>query len=336
MRKKYLKWGICIATLVFLLIISVLLSLSVGEIHFSIAELIDILTKKQGVEYTIVSHVRLPRVLLGLAVGGSLSLSGVILQGIYRNPLVEPYTMGISGGAALGVALAIVFGFKSVFGVYTIPFSGFSGALITVFLVYFMSLRNFSINVAKMLLIGVMISFIASSGMMFLMSTTSTDNLHSIVFWIMGSLDNSDYFLVKTVLFTSLAGLLFSYFFANQLNALRLGESRAKHLGINTSVSIRVLFLITSLLTGISVSVAGVIGFVGLIIPHLLRMIVGSDFRPLLISSFLGGAVFIVLCDVVARTIIAPNELPIGVITGLIGGVVFIFALSKSNNLQSH
>ncbi len=181
-----------------------------------------------------------------------------------------------------------------------------------------------------------MISFIASSGMMFLMSTTSTDNLHSIVFWIMGSLDNSDYFLVKTVLFTSLAGLLFSYFFANQLNALRLGESRAKHLGINTSVSIRVLFLITSLLTGISVSVAGVIGFVGLIIPHLLRMMVGSDFRPLLISSFLGGAVFIVLCDVVARTIIAPNELPIGVITGLIGGVVFIFALSKSNNLQSH
>ncbi len=331
MKAKYIKQSIILFSLFIILIMSILLALSVGEINFSITELIELIRNKTGIEYTIVSKVRFPRILLGFAVGGALSLSGVILQGVYRNPLVEPYTLGISGGAALGVAVAIVFNLNFIFGIYMLPLSGFIGAILTIFVVYALSVSKNRFNINKMLLIGVMVSFISSSSMMFLMSTTTAENLHSIVFWIMGSLDEPNLLLVKTVFYASLSGLLIVYFFANPLNALRLGESKAKHLGVNTNFTIKALFIISSILTGISVSVAGVIGFVGLIIPHLLRMILGTDYRVLLLGSFLGGSIFVIISDVIARTVIAPNELPIGVITGMIGGIVFIAIISKSN-----
>ena len=330
MRGKYFKHGMSILVLFILLILSILLAFSVGEISFSIKELIEITRNKTGIEYAIISNIRFPRILLGFAVGGALSLSGVILQGVYRNPLVEPYTLGISGGAALGVAITIVFNLNMVIGVYMLPLSGFLGALITIFVVYILAIRNNRFNINRMLLIGVMISFMSSSSMMFLMSTTTAENLHSIVFWIMGSLDEPNILLVKSVFYASIAGLIIVYLFANPLNALRLGESKAKHLGVNTSFTIRVLFITASILTGISVSVAGVIGFVGLIIPHLLRLIIGTDYRILLLASFLGGSIFVIVCDVISRTIISPNELPIGVITGMIGGLVFITVISKS------
>ncbi len=313
-----------------LLIIVALLALSIGEINFTPNELITILKSETGIEYTIIHNIRLPRIILGIAVGGALSLSGVILQGVYRNPLVEPYTLGISGGASLGVAITIIFNLNLLFGVFMLPLTGFIGAVIITFLVYVLAVRKNYYNINRMLLIGVMISFMSSSTMMFLMSTTTAENLHSIVFWIMGSLDEPNTLLVKFVLYTSLIGLALSYLLANQLNALRLGESKAKHLGVNTIFTIRALFILASILTGISVSVAGVIGFVGLIIPHLLRMMIGSDNRLLLIASFLGGSIFILISDIIARTIIAPNELPIGVITGMIGGVVFIIVMSRS------
>jgi iron complex transport system permease protein len=271
----------------------------------------------------------LPRLILAIAVGGGLSLSGAILQGIYRNPLVEPYTLGISGGASLAVAITIVFGLNMSLGGYVLPAAGFIGSIVTIFIVYFLSMGRYTININKMLLIGVMVSFIASSAMMFLMSTTTNENLQSIIFWVMGSLAETDVFLIKTVFFVSIAGLAVSYLFANSLNALRLGVSGAGHLGINTGLAIRILFVVASLMTGVSVAVAGVIGFVGLVIPHLTRMVVGSDFRILLITSFLGGGIFVVLCDVIARLIIAPNELPIGVITGMIGGLVFVAVLAR-------
>lgn len=330
MKGRYYKWGLSILILSTLLLFSVLLALSIGEINFTIPEIMHVFAKQEGIEYTILSNIRWPRILLGLSVGGALSISGVILQAIYRNPLVEPYTMGISGGAALGVAFTIVLGLNYTLGAFMLPLSGFIGALITVFFVYFLAVHSKAFNINRMLLIGVMISFMASSVMMFLMSTTTSENLHSIIFWIMGSLDEPDLFLIKTVFFASIAGLLIAYFYSNSLNAMRLGESKAKHLGVNTTVIIRILFVTASILTGISVAVAGVIGFVGLIIPHLLRLIIGSDLRILLICSFMGGGIFIILSDLVARTIIAPNELPIGVITGMIGGLVFILVLSKS------
>ena len=330
MSLNYTRKIVFILIMIVLLLIVAWVALSVGEINFSPGELITIFKNRSGIEYTIVNNIRLPRIILGIAVGGALSLSGVILQGVYRNPLVEPFTLGISGGASLGVALTIIFNLNLMIGIYMLPLSGFIGAVLTTFLVYILAVRKNYYNINRMLLIGVMISFMSSSTMMFLMSTTTAENLHSIIFWIMGSLDEPNIILVKIVFYTSIAGLFISYLLANPLNALRLGESKAKHLGVNTTFTIRALFILASILTGISVSVAGVIGFVGLIIPHLLRLIIGSDYRLLLISSFLGGSIFILISDIIARTIIAPNELPIGVITGMIGGLVFIIVMSRS------
>lgn len=332
-QKKYLHWILILAGLFVLLMASVLLSLSIGEMKLGISDVFRTIGQgNDSMEYTILTKIRFPRILLGIAIGGALSLSGVLLQGVYRNPLVEPYTLGISGGASLGVAFAIVFGLHQLIGSFVLPLSGFTGAFLIIFLVYSISSRNGRINIQSMLLTGVMISFIASSSMMLLMAITSSENLHGIIFWIMGSLDEPDMSLIYITLILALVSLVASYFFVQPLNALRLGEEKAKHLGINTDTTIKLLFLLASLLAGVCVAVAGVIGFVGLIIPHLMRILVGSDYRILLVSSFLSGSVFLVLSDVIARTIISPNELPIGVITGIAGGVVFLLMMSRSSS----
>ncbi|MFV0291274.1 MAG: FecCD family ABC transporter permease [Mangrovibacterium sp.] len=332
LSKRYFWWSISIIALVGILFLLSLSALSLGEINMHPVDALKLLFLEQSensIEQMLITQVRLPRILLGIAVGGSLSLAGVILQGIYRNPLVEPFTLGISGGASLGVSLCIVMGLQASFGSAILPLSGFAGAMITIFLVYSLSVKHARVEIQRMLLIGVMISFIASSGIMFIMATTSTENLQGIIFWTMGSLDESNTTLIHYTLGISIASLVLSYLFAQPLNAMRLGEEKAQHLGINTNLTVKILFLLTSLLTGICVAVAGVIGFVGLIIPHLLRLLFGSDYRILLINSFLLGACFLVGCDMIARTIISPNELPIGVITGIIGGIVFIFIMSR-------
>lgn len=307
-------------------------SLQTGEVAIPWSSWPQIWSEGEGTSYLILTQLRLPRVLLASAVGGSLALAGTIMQGIFRNPLVEPYTMGISGGAALGVSLAIVTGWVASLGIAVLPLCGFVGALSTIFVVFAASRKGNTVNIQGMLLIGIMISFVASALMMLLMSITSRDNMNHIMFWTMGSLDQSDVRFVILSVVTALAGLLISYGFVHTLNALRLGESKARHLGLNTTVSIRILFLVASMLTGISVAVAGIIGFVGLVIPHILRMASGSDHRILLGASFLGGAAFLVACDTLSRLVIAPNELPIGVITGIAGGVVFVVVLLKNRS----
>ena len=326
MKTKYIKWILFLAALIFLLAIAIIISLSSGEVKISWLHLPEILANKDSIEFTVLTKIRIPRLILAISVGGALSLSGAILQGIYRNPLVEPYTLGISGGAALGIAIAIVLGIQSS-GFYILPIFGFAGAIITLFVVYFLSVKKEGLSINSMLLIGVMVSFVASSAMMFLLSITTTDNLQNIIFWVMGSLDESNILLIKIAFWSSVSGLIITYLFAQPLNALRLGEAKA-----NTNLTVKLLFIVASVLTGFAVSVAGVIGFVGLVIPHLVRLIIGNDYRVLLGGSFLGGAVFLILSDTVARTIISPNELPIGVITGFAGGMVFIGVLSRTKS----
>jgi iron complex transport system permease protein len=329
-QKRYRKWLFSILILIILLISAALLSLSVGDMDISISKIFKLLRLKNSIEYEVLNNIRIPRTILAFSVGGALSLAGTLLQGVYRNPLVEPYTMGISGGAALGVTICIVSGIYLITSPLILPFFGFLGAFSSIFVVYSLSSKKKKdLNINRMLLIGVMISFIASSAMLFFMSITTAENLHSIMFWIMGSLNEPNKLLINISLASSLLGLIISYVYVVPLNALRLGEVKAKHLGIKTVHSVKVMFIIASVITGISVSVAGIIGFVGFIIPHLVRNIIGSDYRVLLLASFLGGGIFLILSDILARTIISPNELPIGVITGMFGGVIFIVALRK-------
>ncbi len=306
------------------------MSLCLGSTALSVKRSLHaIIAGHNTTEYSILFDIRLPRIILGFAIGGALSLAGVILQGLFRNPLVEPYTMGISGGAALGVSLAIILRIYRSMGLLTLPFAGFIGAAIVISIIYVINIRKKTLKIQGLLLTGVMISFISSSFIMLIMAVSRTEDLHGIVFWIMGSLEEPSWFLIKVMLFTSLAGLALSYIFWKDLNALRLGEEEATHLGINTERAKRVLFVLASLLTGCAVSVGGIIGFVGLIIPHLVRMFIGSDHRALLAGSFLGGACFLIFCDTLARIIVAPSELPVGVITGILGGSFFIYALTK-------
>jgi iron complex transport system permease protein len=329
MGKKLTGWFLFLGAVLLLVVAAALFSITRGELNIPLSSLPGLFGDETSVEALVMFQIRWPRTLLAFAIGGALGLSGAILQGIYRNPLVEPYTLGISGGAAFFVALTIVTGIHQSVGIIMLPMAGFSGALLTIFLVYFLSFRKGGIDINRMLLIGVMISFVASSSMMFLMSVTTAENIHGIIFWVMGSLDEPNQTLIYLMVAVSVGGLFIAYLFARPLNALRLGQTKAMHLGVKSSTSIRILFVVASLLAGICVSVAGVIGFVGLVIPHLVRLLVGSDSRVLLLGSFLGGSLFLILSDVMARTIIAPNELPIGVITGMVGGVIFMVVLSR-------
>jgi iron complex transport system permease protein len=329
-NKKLYKWGILIAGLMVLCLVVSIISLCVGSVNISLTDIVDVILNGQGTsEYSILIHIRLPRILLGLAVGGSLSLAGAILQGIFRNPLVEPFTLGISGGASLGVCLTIVFKLHILFGIVAFPLAGFAGAVVTMVFVYILSSKKGIMRIQGILLTGVMISYISTSMVMLIMSVSKSEDVHGIIFWIMGSLDEPNSSLIAIAIIFSLIGLACSYLFCMDLNAFALGEEEAIHLGVNVERTKRILFLIASILTGISVSVVGIIGFVGLIIPHLIRLFTGPDHRILFLASFLAGGAFLVVCDTIARTVISPLELPVGVITGIIGGMVFIYALNK-------
>lgn len=330
MKEKVIRWLVWILVLCALLLGIILFSLCTGSVGITLKKILGVILEGKGTtEYSILFDIRLPRIILGFAIGGALSLAGVILQGMFRNPLVEPYTLGISGGAALGVCLNIVLRLNRILGVLSMPISGFLGAISVILLVYTLTMRKGILKMQGLLLTGVMISFIASSLIMFIMAVSRVEDLHGIVFWIMGSLEEPSWFLIKLASFVSIFGLFTSYFFCFNLNAFSLGEEQALHLGINVERTKRMLFIIASLLTGFSVSVAGIIGFVGLVVPHFMRMFVGDDHRILLISSFLCGAAFLIFCDTLARTVIVPLELPVGVITGILGGILFVYALTK-------
>ena len=335
MRKKLIGWIACVFILVCLLFIVSIFSLCVGSVGISAKKIISLIFegRHNSTEYNILFNIRLPRILLGFAIGGGLSLAGVIMQGLFRNPLVEPYTLGISGGAALGVCLNIVLRLNYRLGLLSLPICGFLGAVSVIALVYTLSRRKGILKTHDLLLAGVMISFLCSSLVMLIMAIGRTEDLHGIIFWIMGSLEEPNWFLIKLTVFISILGLFVSYLFCIDLNALSIGEEEAVHLGINVERTKLALFLLASLLTGCSVSVAGVIGFVGLTIPHLVRMVVGKDYRIALIASFLIGGAFLILCDTLARIIISPLELPVGVITGILGGSLFVYVLAKGRDV---
>jgi iron complex transport system permease protein len=216
-------------------------------------------------------------------------------------------------------------------GVLSLPLSGFFGAISVVFFLYFLSTRRGILKIHNLLLYGVMISFISSSLIMLIMAVSRVEDLHGIIFWMMGSLEEPSGFLIRLTFILSILGLVLSYIFSIPLNALSVGEEEALHLGIDVEKTKRFLFILASVLTGVSVSVAGMIGFVGLVVPHFVRIFIGRDHRVLLLGSFLCGSSFLILCDTLARTIITPSELPVGVITGILGGSLFIYALGKKN-----
>ena len=278
-------------------------------------------------EKTILFSIRLPRIIFAGIVGASLSAAGVVFQGLLRNPLADPYILGISGGSAVGAIVAIITGISIIpFG---IPGLAFLGALLTIVLVYGIARTKKEIQSTTLLLAGVIVNAFFTAVIMLLIFTSSDRNLHSVMFWMMGDLSLAEWNeIILSGLFL-MCGFIVIYIHARHLNLIVTGEETALQLGVNVERTKKILLLAASLVTGVVVSVSGIIGFVGLIIPHMMRIVLGSDHRLLLPSSLIFGGSFLIAADTVARTIIAPAELPVGVITAICGAPYFIYLLRR-------
>ncbi len=279
---------------------------------------------------TILFQIRLPRILLSALVGGSLAFVGAVFQGLFRNPLADPHILGISSGAALGATIAILFGIQMSFlGLGAIGCLAFLGALLTVLLVYQLSCTGLGTDTVGLLLTGTAVSTMLSSVISLLM-TIKREGIEQVYYWTLGSFSGATWWKVAYLaIFLGIGGGIL-LFHTKELNLMVVGEEGAASLGIEIQRVRRRLILAASILVATCVSVSGVIGFVGLIIPHCMRFFAGSDHKKLLPFSLLGGAIFSIICDTIARTITAPAELPVGVITALLGAPYFIFLLYKS------
>jgi len=278
-------------------------------------------------EKTIIFSIRLPRVIFAGLVGASLSAAGVIFQALLRNPLADPFILGISGGSAVGAIIGIIIGLGSVpFG---IPGLAFLGAVITVVLVFLIGKTNKELHSNTLLLAGVIVNAFFSAIIMFLISISTNTNLHNITFWLMGDLSLATWIKILFVSVLLLFGFAIIYSYARPLNLIVTGEETAMQLGVNVERTKIILFLAGSLVTALAVSFSGIIGFVGLIIPHIMRMLLGPDHRLLLPASFLFGASFLVMADTIARVVIPHSELPVGVITAICGAPYFIYLLRR-------
>lgn len=278
----------------------------------------------------IVLEIRLPRILLAALVGCGLSVVGTAYQGMFKNPMADPYVLGISSGSAVGATIAIILGLESkIFGLGMITIFAFAGALLTIFLVYNISKIGNKIPIVTMLLAGIATSFFLSS-VISLMMIFNREQIEKIVFWTMGSFAAASYNKVIILFPFTIIGMILIYMFSRDLNIMLTGDDTAKSLGIEVEKVRKIILVITSIMVAAAVSVSGIIGFVGLIIPHTIRLIVGPDHRVLIPFSALGGSIFMIVCDTLARTLIPPMEIPVGAITSVFGAPYFIYLLFKN------
>jgi iron complex transport system permease protein len=318
--------GIVLALLLLFALSSILLALFTGGTDIPLTETLRTLLHpdRGGISHTLIWELRLPRILTAGAVGASLAVCGVVFQAILRNPLAEPYTLGVSGGGALGAVIAILLGL----GGFSMAMLCFAGCLLSIGVVLGAAYaRNFTNSM--LILSGVIMSFIFSSAVMFIFSVASSREVHASILWLMGSLsappEGSGTMLLA--LFPLVPGF---FLFAKDLNLLSLGDEASYQLGLDAKKAKGLLLLAASLVTGACVAVSGVIAFIGLIIPHFARKLTGADHRFLLPASMLAGGGFLILSDSLSQLIIRPMELPVGVITGMVGGVFFVLYLLRA------
>jgi len=311
-------------------------SLPLGDTLLAALRLLGLPIDGEGLQQAelILGQIRLPRSLLGLCVGIVLALSGVAMQGLFRNPLADPGLVGVAGGAALGAAIAIVGGsmvggLPPTLAPYLLSICAFSGGLIVTAVVYRFGRRDGQTNVATMLLAGVALTAMSGAGVGLFTYLADDATLRSLTFWNLGSLNGASYPRLWPLLLVTVGVAVWLPRRASALNALLLGESEARHLGFNVERIKLELVLCTALGVGAAVAAAGLIGFIGLVVPHLMRLLVGPDHRVLLPASLLAGASLLLLADLVARLVLAPAELPIGIVTALIGAPFFLYLLVR-------
>lgn len=326
------------------LILVIIIAAGIGAVEIQPLQVISILLDKMGIQSGIAFEerqravmmvIRLPRVVMGVLIGASLAVSGATIQGLFRNPLADPGLIGISSGAALAAALMIVLGNTllsgviAIFGDWALSVASFIGGVSTTLLIYRLASIGGRVRVTTMLLAGIAINAIAGAGIGMMTFIATDDQLRDITFWSLGSLGRASWQSIGIMMPFLLVALIPLPFIARALNALLLGESEAMHLGVNVErVKVAVIIMV-ALSVGAGVAVTGIIGFVGLVVPHLMRLATGPDHRVVLPGSALLGAILLVSADLMARTIAIPAEVPIGIVTALIGGPFFLWLLLK-------
>jgi iron complex transport system permease protein len=334
-----------------------IVSLGTGAVTISPSQVLSILASTIGlisvtetgsaidsIQTAVLLEIRAPRVALCIVVGAGLAVSGATMQGVFRNPLADPGLIGVSSGAALAAVSVIVLGsmelpgigqgLEQFLGSSTLPIAAFAGGLITTFVVYKLGTREGHTDVSTVLLAGIAVNAIAAAGIGLLMYMADDEQLRTLTYWTMGSFGGANWDQFWAVGPWVLLGTLILPLYAPALNALLLGDAEAGHLGFQLETIKRIMFLLVALVVGASVAASGVIGFVGLVVPHLIRQIQGSDYRRLIPSSALLGASLLLAADLLARTMVSPAEMPIGIITAVLGGPFFIFLLIRRKTAE--
>jgi iron complex transport system permease protein len=342
LEKKRIKWKIFLLILIFTLFITIIISTMIGTMgpfgpettdQIPIQAVIDILSGKSNVwpetYETIILNIRLPRIILAVLVGCALAVSGTTMQGLFKNPMADPFIIGLAPGAAVGAAISIILGISVTLSLYSTPLFAAIGAILTVFAVYFIAKSSGKVKVETLLLTGIAVGSFLTAVMSFMMYMAG-QQFRFLYFWLLGGLYRANWENVAISFSVILIGSIIIQFFARDLNAIILGEEPATHLGIDVESVKKILLIFSSLVAGIAVAFTGIIGFVGLIIPHIMRLLVGPDHRILIPTSAFSGSIFLVWADTVARTILAPTEIPVGIITALCGAPFFIYLLQKS------
>lgn len=340
--KKRFRWALTLGGMTICLILTMVFAIGIGPVHIPSMTVAKILLSKvllvssfskswMPTHEAIIIDVRLPRVLLGALVGSALAVAGTAMQGLFKNPMASPYIIGISSGAAFGASLAIVLGLN-LGGIYTLPLMAFLFATLTVFVVYNIARTRGKVPVETLLLAGIAVGTFFSALVSFMLYIAG-EKLHGIVFWLMGGLWASNWDKIAITAPLILLGIVVIFFFSRDLNIMLMGEESALDLGVEVEMVKKVILVSASLITAAAVSVCGIIGFVGLIIPHIMRILVGPDHRILLPSSCLCGSMFLILADTLARTIVAPTELPVGIITALFGAPFFVYLLRRRKRM---
>ncbi|WP_435163134.1 FecCD family ABC transporter permease [Paenibacillus glycanilyticus] len=341
MKRKLAVYG---GAALLLLAVSIVLSLSIGSSMIPFADVWGILwhqlpwtddasTHWSTGEIAIVTQVRLSRVLLGVLVGACLGLAGAGFQGVLRNPLADPYTLGVSSGSSVGAAFLILFGYQAVLGEWTIPVVAFMTGTLTLLGVFFLARSRGVMQIETLILSGVIIQSFLGAFVSFMVSM-SDEVINQILFWLMGSLAMKNWADVYIVLPCLVIGLPILIAYGQALNLFVLGERHAAHLGIRVERTKLIVLIGSTLLTAAAVSVSGVIGFVGLVVPHLIRLMVGPDYRLLIPLSAIGGGIFVLWSDTLARIALAPKEIPLGVVTALLGAPFFAYLLYRRKKGQ--
>lgn len=331
-RHRTLRRMILLVVLLVALVSTTVVSVMIGQYEIPLRDLPGILaagpTAAADLSASVVWQIRLPRVLLGLLVGAALGVGGALMQAVFANPLAEPSVIGVTSGAGVGAAAAIVFGWGFL-GASTLPALAFLAGLVTTGLVYVLARFGGRVRVLNLILVGIAVNAVAGAAISFLVFLAPSTSREEIVFWQMGTLNGAQWAHVSVVATIGVVGLAVALLLGRRLDVLALGEQAASHVGVDVG-RLRALVIITAtLLTAAAVSYAGLIGFVGLIVPHIIRTVAGPSNHLILPASALGGAVLIGLSDIVARTVIPFVDLPIGIFTALVGGPVFFLLLRR-------